>query len=375
MAGDPFRRVAAGEKLQISAEAWNALLDVARADKGNQGEIAQRPFSEVGNTGIIRVVNNTGGARDRLEVVGLDVPAILPADNATQFLRYPLVSAVAVNSGHVGKFAILAEPLAVGAIGKAYVSGVCPAYVDVGADDGDLEYAQAYAGDHSSLRPAAAGCAQILWKEAGTGKKFARVRLSNAPSLLKPAYMAGVNETTPKSLVPTALEFDEQRDGQAITCDKAAGTMTVGETGYYFVFFEADVVTNEPDRADFLDDRIALPTYAAPVSGNADVDTLKNWVAAQVTAINSNLQKLFERAPISSRILATAAGTSAPGLTSTEISWWNGWAGSGTIAVACSLSYGCITLLNANDVITFQGASWDATAIWEHYYATAVRVG
>jgi hypothetical protein len=78
---------------------------------------------------------------------------------------------------HEGRFVVLAEPLAVGAIGRAYIAGVCPVQVNV--TDEAHGYASIADGDTTQLASATSGPAQILWKAAGTGSRWAVVRLGN----------------------------------------------------------------------------------------------------------------------------------------------------------------------------------------------------
>ena len=75
---------------------------------------------------------------------------------------------------HLGRFAILTGPIPNGKIGQAAVAGVCVAKVDVQAeDDGFADIAD---GSTASLTSGPSGAATILWKETGTGEKWAIVR-------------------------------------------------------------------------------------------------------------------------------------------------------------------------------------------------------
>jgi len=181
MPGDPFRRVTSGDKLEIAADAWNAVVEAAMAHRRNRGRAANKPAPELKSTGIIRVVNNTGAPRSRLDVVGLQSPAIDPGDNENEFLRYVIFNAVAPSEDYQGKFAILLEPLGNGKVGHAYVSGVCPAYIYYSDEsEADYKFADVNPGDPSGLKPVEkGGSGQILWKAGTSSRVLALVRLSN----------------------------------------------------------------------------------------------------------------------------------------------------------------------------------------------------
>ena len=72
-------------------------------------------------------------------------------------------------------FVVLAEPIASVKIGRAYIGGVCLAKVNV--TDAGHAYATITDGEEAYLTSAASGPVQILWKEAGTGQKWAQIRL------------------------------------------------------------------------------------------------------------------------------------------------------------------------------------------------------
>ena len=81
---------------------------------------------------------------------------------------------------HVGKFAILLEPIADGKIGVGCLGGVCPVKIDV--EDEDHGYADIADAEAGNLKSCDCGAAQILWKEDGTGTKWAVVRLGVPPA-------------------------------------------------------------------------------------------------------------------------------------------------------------------------------------------------
>ena len=162
MAGDPLKKVQAGQQLNIPAEAYNAFIDAARATRGQQALGAEADaFSR--QTTLAKVRNLTGSNRQRFSIVGLSQPIVLPADNEAEFLRQTTFDGVMPASGYEDRFAVLMEPLATSRIGVAAVAGVVPARVHFTAYDQD--HAAIINGDATKLKGATSGSARILWHE------------------------------------------------------------------------------------------------------------------------------------------------------------------------------------------------------------------
>jgi len=179
---DPFRKVKAGDPFRISPEAYNGFVDASLDYKrrtANQGRTGSREFPSF-QTVLVR--NDTGAAQGRLAVLGINSPIIDPADNADEFKRRVALSCVAPAADTPeGKFVVLAEPLAVGAIGRAYAAGLCPAEVNVEDEDAEAyQYAEIADETTEGLLASPSGSASIIWKEDGVGLKPAIVRLGGA---------------------------------------------------------------------------------------------------------------------------------------------------------------------------------------------------
>jgi hypothetical protein len=179
MAGDAFKKVQPGQRLEITAEAFNAFLDAARAAREHKqfGTEASQFFRQ---SGIVKVRNASGADRGRFAVLGLTEPIILPADNLSEFKRQVTFEGVVpVKNDHKGKFAVLLEPVADGKIGLAVVAGVVPVRLQV---DPQQLYACAEIIDGSTqaLVNQPHGSARVLWVEAaGSTERWAVVRLDD----------------------------------------------------------------------------------------------------------------------------------------------------------------------------------------------------
>lgn len=170
-------KVTPGQRLRFKAADWNAALDAAEAHKARV--LSRSRIAAPGDItpGVVTLKNTTGADRSRFEVLGLDDPIFTPTENLVEFKNAVAFDGVApAFATHFGGlFAVLLKPLAAGAIGPAMVQGVCNVQIDVQAAAHQFADIEDAASD--TLRSYTAGSARILWKEAGTGDKWARVLL------------------------------------------------------------------------------------------------------------------------------------------------------------------------------------------------------
>lgn len=176
--GDHLRDVQTGDAFPRSQATVNAWQRAAR-----QGKAAERlqVFPPLrfprGATGLGLIRNDSGSARDRFDVLGLDGVVFEPATALDQFKTDPVFKGVTPTTDHEGKFAILLEPLPADAFGLAMLAGVC--CLEINVNDADDEYAEVSEETHYLLS-SGSGSAEILWKESGTGFKWAQVRFPMA---------------------------------------------------------------------------------------------------------------------------------------------------------------------------------------------------
>lgn len=172
----PIKKVRPGADLEISARDWNAIADAVnwvRAQQGGLGRGAALP--EIPQTGIITVRNDSGAARGRFDVLGLEQPIVLPSDNLSVFQSAYALSAITPAATHEGRWCLLLEPLADGKLGRACVAGVTVARLDVVSES--HRFAEVVAGDTSRLHSGSSGTATILWAEPGTGERWGVIRI------------------------------------------------------------------------------------------------------------------------------------------------------------------------------------------------------
>lgn len=166
---DPFRKVRSGDPLQIPAETFNTFIDTARDFKSRRQSTVREPLADQRLTDIVSIKNTSGNDLNRFEVLGLDGPLFTPCQNLLSFQnQIAFVGVTPSEDSHVGRFAILLEPLRDGMIGSACLSGVCPVRLNV--LDEEHDWADIEDGETDSLKTDTAGSAYILWKEtAGSG--------------------------------------------------------------------------------------------------------------------------------------------------------------------------------------------------------------
>jgi hypothetical protein len=178
MAGDPLKKVQAGEQLRIPAEAYNAFVDAVRSTRSQQtlGADAQGFLRQ---TTLAKVKNLSGANRERFSILALDGPIIAPEANETEFLRQTTFGVVLPAAGHEGRFAVLLEPLGPEKIGVAAVAGVVPVKLFVNPLT-LYDHAEIWPGSSEVLHNVPHGSARVLWVEpTGEMVRWAVVRIDD----------------------------------------------------------------------------------------------------------------------------------------------------------------------------------------------------
>ena len=183
MAGDPFRHVRPGQRLEVPAAAYNAFLDAARRERGRMLDTGQDRDADGRKYDVIKVRNASGGDVPRFGVLALTGPIIAPYPEPAEFQAQVAMDGE-TPVGPDRPFAILLEPLADGAIGRAVVAGIVPVRLTTDGPPG-LGYAVPIDGSVINLRPAAAGPARIVWTDGewalvhlGLDEPLLRIRLT-----------------------------------------------------------------------------------------------------------------------------------------------------------------------------------------------------
>jgi hypothetical protein len=175
-----LRRQTAGQAFDPSASTWNAFcaateeVIASQMDAGS-GRNSSRKSSQ--NT-VIWIRNDSGDDLDQFNILGLETPLVTPDDNLDEFKGHPALSGDTPDKDkHIGKFAILLEPIPAGEFGRACISGLCVVQIEVSSNEEWYDYADIKDDEATKLKGAPHGAAQVLWKETGTGTKWALVRM------------------------------------------------------------------------------------------------------------------------------------------------------------------------------------------------------
>lgn len=176
MNGDAFQRARPGDKMQIAAAAWNACLDAAEAHRRGPGR--GRPIEQYRQADIVLCKNTSGADVARFGVLGIAGVVISPTDSLNEFQSQVAVTGTTPTTAHRGKFVVCLEPIAAGAIGRAWISGVCQVQVDI--TDVKHTHADVKPSELDKLQSGGSwsGSARILYRQGtGTGTKWCVVRL------------------------------------------------------------------------------------------------------------------------------------------------------------------------------------------------------
>jgi len=173
--GDPFKKVQANQRLAIPAQTYNAFVDVALAHRARRQQQSQGPQPEVRHSGIVRVSNDTGGDRDQFAVVALRAPVVTPSGSPETFAWNLVLSAATPADSDFGKFGVLLEPLASGAVGWAVASGVV--FVKIDIVESEHKRADVKDGSTAELKSDPLGSAIILWRAGSSGSQWALVKI------------------------------------------------------------------------------------------------------------------------------------------------------------------------------------------------------
>ena len=113
------------QRLVIPADAFNGFVDAANYVHARRHNTESDAADEFGQTGIVRVRNNTGFALSRFAVLALSEPIIGPAANLQEFKnKVNFEGGTPYDPVAAGRFAVLLEPLDINVIGRGIEAGI-----------------------------------------------------------------------------------------------------------------------------------------------------------------------------------------------------------------------------------------------------------
>lgn len=171
-------KVSSGDPLKISARDWNTLIEVAESSRLGQFRQTASGLSVPSSPGVVvPVKNGTGSTVDRYHAMGINTPLFAYTDNAQTFKNQLGFDGATTSSSYLGKWCIAQETIANGKIGMAMLRGVTVAQITVNHADHDR--VDVDTGGDSKLDSQFYGSGQILWKETGTGTKWAVIAIGD----------------------------------------------------------------------------------------------------------------------------------------------------------------------------------------------------
>lgn len=176
---EAFRKVSDGDKLRIPARTYNAMIDAAEDYQNRKNRTHSESLDRIPSN-VIYVKNESGAVVDRLNILGISNTLIGATSNYFKE-RVALSGVIPLAANHAsGKFVITIEPIANNSMGRAIISGICQIQINV--TDANHCFADITNNDVTKLTSAASGPATILWKEVGTGTKWAVIRFGGSSS-------------------------------------------------------------------------------------------------------------------------------------------------------------------------------------------------
>jgi hypothetical protein len=234
---DLFRKPAAGDPLKIPAAVYSELLDClayVRQLRNRSGPARARGRRD---NGIIDIRNDTSAAIAEFGILGVAGVVFSPTDSLKSFQNEPLYKGAAPTiASHDGNFAVALEPIAAGKIGQARVSGLVCAQVAVSSGLDWYGFADVTNNDATQLTLLPSGAAQVLYKESGTGTKWAIVRIGLPPGNVSGDVVLDAQLAPASSAVASFWDGDPMADtgNNATVYDGDANwhLMNTGDTAF-----------------------------------------------------------------------------------------------------------------------------------------------
>lgn len=168
--------VAPGQALDIPADLWNILQEIAVNERARRDGRAGGPGvrDSILPNWQVKVRNSSGSNRSPFDVLTVDTALCQPDAGSVSWLRRPILDGLAPVAGKA--VCVLLDGAAPDDIVTAVIGGLAVVNLDV-VSTGDL-WADLVAGDAAKLRSGSSGPARVLWKQsAGTGVTLAVVLL------------------------------------------------------------------------------------------------------------------------------------------------------------------------------------------------------
>lgn len=191
-----MRKVRSGEPLVIPAAAYNAFVDAAIDHRTRERNTLAELRRAGSQRGVVLVRNDSGEDVPAFHAMVISGVLVEPGDGdqeRTFHGRTPLVGVKALEGSPPLSFVVAQEPIADGQLGRCVMHGVTPARISV-LDE--IDTTCELKADETLLATSPLGGAPILWKEEGTGEKWAVIEVGR-PSLGRITAVLGEAQPIP----------------------------------------------------------------------------------------------------------------------------------------------------------------------------------
>lgn len=170
-----------GQAVELTAADVNAWNSAARATIGGSTTVSEtRRELFAGWLPNVKIKNDSGEDVPRYGVLTLGGVLFTVDDNEAEFLEQPVFHGAMPTDNPDNIPVICFEPIAAGKIGMGFAPGLAvPVVIDV--EDEDHEYADLKEDSVEVLASFEDHGYPILWKESGTGEKWAKILLVRKP--------------------------------------------------------------------------------------------------------------------------------------------------------------------------------------------------
>ena len=240
-----FGKVSPGDPTDLikSARYHNAIIDLL----SDHGQLeASTPFLDPfdSQSAVVRVKNTDSAEVPRGGVLGVGAVVVDADDNEGHFLDTdPCFVGVAPDIAiHRARFVVALGPIASGKIGPAVASGWVPAKVDI--KDTSHTAADLVDGDIDKLVSAAGAAIPLVVSQAGTGEKWALVKVPSTSPTVCCALAKTATTAEKMTSASSEVTWGDSAVGKAWLYDApthAASTWTASQCG-----------TTDADRIDIV---------------------------------------------------------------------------------------------------------------------------
>lgn len=179
MPGDDFKKRSSGDPFVMKAPLYNALIDAARQTKQNRHDVGGNFQPDQRCSTIVPIRNGSGADKSRGGLLGIAGPIIGPSGNFDEFLHKVALEGAAPTLAHVARWAVLIEPIAAGAIGRAVVSGLAICQITMRNDK--HQYVEITSS--GELESGDSGSARIVWVAGTSGTQWAVINIDSPRTL------------------------------------------------------------------------------------------------------------------------------------------------------------------------------------------------